>query len=115
MNSVGRHNRGLKVNGKEGKSMSVECLQRFRNAVSLHLLSKIVETEDKRRDQGNEDAVMGSVGWLTQLDACIATFVTCIVESAQWAYFQKQYAGTYGKIIKLPLKHVTGNIKTFVE
>lgn len=56
-----------------------ERLELFRNEMRLYVLHLLVCISGYREEQGDGDGVNGSVVWLTELIAWIATAVTCFV------------------------------------
>lgn len=86
----------LEEGGKDGENETVERLNLFKNAVSLHVFYTFVGFKVGTRGQGYEDAVDGSILWLARLDDQIATVATCLLErETQGLHLQVLYSCRY--------------------
>lgn len=84
--------------------------------MSMQVLDTFLVYKLRFGNETEEDAINGSAGRLSCLDAPIATVVMCVTKrKTQRALCQKLYTHMFGRILKLVVYQLIGNVIVFVE
>lgn len=74
----------------------------------------VYSTTDTEDDQIH-DLAGGSNDWWARLDACARTIMECLTKRQKLCrHLQELYTDTYGRLMVLPIKQLTGNLRAFL-